>query len=189
MATTTHPNGEYSLLFYINQATKNGQTIPDHLISTADDGWKVVVTNIFGTMQNTQNTFTKQNTQNTFTNRYWADYRYFTKTYLSNDPEYGFSAHGTNVAGAALASFKNGKGATGVSQNSKLMALVASSDPNYPHHTRGHSGEREAGSTASMVRLINVAKQNGADVINIGFGSLHTKALQCSGEPRTSGCV
>jgi len=64
--------------------------------------------------------------------------------------------HGTIVAGIAAASSNNVAGITGVSWSSKIMPLKVLND----------SGE---GSTGTVVRAIDYAVKNGADVINLSF--------------------
>jgi subtilisin family serine protease len=90
-----------------------------------------------------------------------------------NDPspkfESGFTEegimHGTIVAGIAAATGNNGKGISGVAQNTKIMPLRVLND----------KGE---GRTSEVVRAIDYAIANGADIINLSFvGFNYSEAL------------
>ena len=74
-----------------------------------------------------------------------------------NDPD-DYFGHGTHVAGIAAAKLNNGKGIAGVCPNCKIMALKAGYAPGYLE-------------TADIVDAIVYAADNGADVINMSFGS------------------
>ncbi len=76
--------------------------------------------------------------------------------YDDKDPYDGFF-HGTHVAGTIGASSKNSFGVAGVSPRLELMAVKVLDDSGY-------------GDTASIIRGINFAKNNGAKVINASFG-------------------
>ncbi len=78
----------------------------------------------------------------------------------ANDPmdNMANTYHGTHVAGIVGASTGNGLGVAGVCWNVKLMAVKALD-----------SGGR--GDTASLVRAIDYARVNGADIINASWGS------------------
>ena len=97
---------------------------------------------------------------------------------ITNDPEVGFGTHGTVVAGAALASFNNGHGATGIARNAKLMSLAAPIYSNLLIRTTQVK-------TANAIRMINAARHNEADVINLSWGITYpdgdVTALDCSG--------
>ena len=82
---------------------------------------------------------------------------------ISDDPEAGFGTHGTRMAGVALGGFNNGKGGTGIAQNSKLMALAA------PFST---TAAYRIGKvyTDDATRLINAARRNGVSVLNLSWG-------------------
>ncbi len=85
-----------------------------------------------------------------------------TQRVFTNDPEAGFAVHGTAMAGAALGGFNNGKGAFGVAQNSRLMALAAPPSSRFPYKV-------DKVYTADAVRMINTARHNGADVLSISW--------------------
>ncbi len=91
----------------------------------------------------------------------------------TNDPvpkfEEGFTEagvlHGTIVAGVASAEGNNNRGITGVSWSSKIMPLKILND----------KGE---GKTSNVIKAIDYAVDNGADVINLSFiGSNFSQAL------------
>jgi subtilisin family serine protease len=73
--------------------------------------------------------------------------------------------HGTIVAGIAAATSNNNKGISGVAQNAKIMPLRVLND----------KGE---GRTSEVVRAIDYAITNGADIINLSFvGFNYSEAL------------
>ena len=75
-------------------------------------------------------------------------------------------SHGTMVAGIISASGNNGLGVAGVTWKAQIMALKALSD----------KGE---GKTSDVIRAIDYAINNGADIINLSFTSLnYNDALQ-----------
>lgn len=69
--------------------------------------------------------------------------------------------HGTHVAGIIAAEINNGQGIIGVAPEAKLMAL----------RTDFESDGETVLSSASIVRAIDFARENGANVINASFGS------------------
>ena len=81
---------------------------------------------------------------------------------LTDNPEFGYSFHGTSTSGLALGEFGNGKGTYGVARNTKLIALN-SSISNSPHRAGSVS-------TSRATALINLANNNSADVINLSWG-------------------
>ncbi len=75
-------------------------------------------------------------------------------------------SHGTMVAGIIAATGNNGQGITGVTWRAKLMSLRALND----------KGEGKVG---AVIRAIDYAVHNGADIINLSFvGFNHSQALQ-----------
>lgn len=70
-------------------------------------------------------------------------------------------AHGTMTGGIIAAAINNSTGITGISPDVKLMSLKADGQ------SSGHSGEFE---TATIVKAVQFAEQNGAQVINMSFG-------------------
>jgi subtilisin family serine protease len=73
--------------------------------------------------------------------------------------------HGTIVAGIAAATSNNNKGISGVAQNAKIMPLRVLND----------KGE---GRTSEVIRAIDYAITNGADIINLSFvGFNYSEAL------------
>ena len=73
----------------------------------------------------------------------------------------------------AIATFNNGLGAAGVAQHSALMALSGSANRNWQKHA-------DQITTSSAVRLIDAARYNKANVLNISWGSMDTGELDCS---------
>ena len=90
---------------------------------------------------------------------------------LTDDPEFGYSFHGTSVSGLALGEFGNGKGTYGVARNTKLMALNSNISI-FPHRAGTIS-------TARAATLINLANNNSADVINLSFGRFFESNSSC----------
>jgi len=75
-------------------------------------------------------------------------------------------SHGTMVAGIIAASGNNGLGVTGVTWRAQIMALKALND-------------RGEGRVSDVIRAIDYAINNGADIINLSFTSLsYSDALQ-----------
>jgi subtilisin family serine protease len=75
-------------------------------------------------------------------------------------------SHGTMVAGIIAAEGNNGIGVTGVAWKTKIMPLRVLND----------KGE---GKTSSVIRAIDYAVNNGADIINLSFATLnYSAALQ-----------
>ena len=66
--------------------------------------------------------------------------------------------HGTHVAGIAAARGNNSEGGAGVTWSSQIMPLRALND-------------QGSGTTTAIVEAINYATANGADVMNMSFGS------------------
>jgi subtilisin family serine protease len=98
-----------------------------------------------------------------------------------NDPM-DFNGHGTHVAGIIGSKGNNGIGVAGVNWNAKIMPLRA-----------GYSGKNGGGSLPmdAIISALNYAAANGADVINMSFGSydlsnLLTAALE---DAYAAGCI
>jgi len=75
-------------------------------------------------------------------------------------------SHGTMVAGVIAAEGNNGEGVTGVSWQAQIMALKALND-------------RGEGKMTDVIRAIDYATQNGANIINLSFVTFtYSEALQ-----------
>ncbi len=82
-----------------------------------------------------------------------------------NDPN-DDNAHGTHVAGIAAAVGDNGIGVTGVSWNSKIMALKVLQSTGY-------------GNSSDVAAAVEYAGNNGATVMNLSLGSYgHSQVLE-----------
>ena len=79
------------------------------------------------------------------------------------------SGHGTAVTGIVAASYNNGKGMPGIVPGAKVMPIKVMD------YNSG-SGETE-GTLDDIVKGINYAVNNGADVINISAGSIYYSTL------------
>ena len=77
--------------------------------------------------------------------------------YDDDDDPMDSDGHGTHVAGIVGASGNNGKGITGVTWDVKLMPL----------RFIGEGG----GATSDAIRVIDYARENGARIINVSWGS------------------
>lgn len=85
--------------------------------------------------------------------------------FVSGWTEAGVS-HGTTVAGIIAAEGNNGKGITGVTWGAKIMPLKALND-------------RGEGKISDVVRALDYAINNGADIINLSFVSfVYNETLQ-----------
>ena len=106
---------------------------------------------------------------------------------ITTDPEPGYGKHGTLMAGAALSAFNNGKGGAGIARRTKLMALAAPLSRVVPYRV-------EKVSTLDGIHMINVARQNGADVLSISWQVFypHSRSpvrLDCSTSTIPSGLI
>lgn len=79
------------------------------------------------------------------------------------------SGHGTAVTGIVAASYNNGKGMPGIMPETKIMPVKV-----MDYNTS--TGETE-GSLEDIIRGINYAANNGADVINLSAGSTQYSSL------------
>lgn len=78
---------------------------------------------------------------------------------MSSNIDEGSLNHGTMVAGIIAASVNNGLGIAGISQNAKIMPLRS-------------LDERGEGRISDVIRAIDYAINNGADIINLSFTGL-----------------
>lgn len=75
-----------------------------------------------------------------------------------SDPTFSVNNHGTAVSGILAANSNNGKGVAGGCWNCKIMPL----------RVLNQSGN---GDTSNMIKAINFAIENGADIINMSLGT------------------
>ena len=85
---------------------------------------------------------------------------------IASEPQATINFHGTGVAGVLLANRNNQQGGAGISANARLMALNV-----------GDVTKNRTLTTDNVVNAINFARQNGAKILNLSFGALHTSGI------------
>lgn len=93
----------------------------------------------------------------------WNFYNNTNRVYIGSEDD-----HGTHGAGTVAAKFDNGKGIAGITQSANIKIMPV----------KALGGRNGSGSTASIIRAIQYAEKNGAQICNLSLGTpYHDRAL------------